>query len=187
MANPPVGTVAMFGGEISGLRINELRELGWLLCDGQSYANSEYPELHKLIKTSFGGDETSFQVPDLRGRFVRATDHGRGKDPEAQARQPLYPGGNKGDALGSAQRYATKLPTTNMVSDTAPDHVHIAKHLPTDYHNTPLSAWGDTVMAWTGSNQTTSSNGDHTHTVVGGGDSESRPINVYLHWVIKYR
>lgn len=183
--NPPIGTIMMYGGMAKGLRLSELLQLGWLLCDGQSYSASEYPDLYQRIKNNFGGDATTFQVPDLRGRFARGTDHGRGKDPDAEKRTALVPGGKTGDAVGSVQAYATRLPTTNMVTEAVPDHTHGAPHLATDYHNTPLSAWGDTVMSWTDATQTTSSAGDHSHTVSGGGDAESRPVNIYLYWLIK--
>jgi microcystin-dependent protein len=42
---------------------------GWALCDGQLLAVSEYPLLYQLIGTTFGGDgDTTFALPDLRGR-----------------------------------------------------------------------------------------------------------------------
>ena len=40
---------------------------GWLLCDGSSYEREAYPELFKVIGTSFGGDALNFSVPDMRG------------------------------------------------------------------------------------------------------------------------
>ena len=44
---------------------------GWLLCDGSSYLQSDYPALFECLGTKFGGNETSFNVPDLRGRFLQ--------------------------------------------------------------------------------------------------------------------
>lgn len=38
---------------------------GWLLCNGQSVAGSAYPELSAVIGTSFGGNTTNFNVPNL--------------------------------------------------------------------------------------------------------------------------
>ncbi|HEX7734850.1 MAG TPA: phage tail protein [Ktedonobacteraceae bacterium] len=187
MANPPVGTMMMYGGTAKGLRLNELLHLGWLLCDGQSYTVSEYPDLYKRIKNNYGGDAKNFNVPDLRGRFVRGTDHGRSKDPDTALRTALSPGGNTGDAVGSGQPYATKRPVTDMVTDTTSAHTHAAPHLPGSHRETPLSAWGGTVMSWTDDSKTTSTNGGHKHTVTDGGDAESRPTNVYLYWLIKYK
>ncbi|MGH2508542.1 MAG: phage tail protein [Ktedonobacteraceae bacterium] len=183
--NPPIGTLMMYGGMAKGLRLSELLQLGWLLCDGQSYPVSEYPDLYQRIKNNFGGDANTFYVPDLRGRFVRGTDHGRGQDPDAAQRHAIFPGGKTGDAVGSVQAYATRPPVTNILTEGVDNHTHGAPHLPTDYRNTPLSAWGDNVMSWTDETRTTSSNGDHSHIVSDGGDTESRPINIYLHWLIK--
>lgn len=42
---------------------------GWALCDGSLLAISENETLFQLIGTTFGGDgESTFGVPDLRGR-----------------------------------------------------------------------------------------------------------------------
>jgi hypothetical protein len=38
---------------------------GWLLCNGQSVLGTAYSELSAVIGTSFGGDGTSFNVPNL--------------------------------------------------------------------------------------------------------------------------
>ncbi|MEQ9367283.1 MAG: tail fiber protein [Leptospirales bacterium] len=56
---------------------------GWLECDGRMYLRTEYPRLFSEIGTTFGagaGDELTFNVPDLRGEFVRGWDNGRGVD-----------------------------------------------------------------------------------------------------------
>lgn len=44
---------------------------GWLLCDGSSYLQSDYPSLFECLGIKFGGDDTHFNVPDLRGRFLQ--------------------------------------------------------------------------------------------------------------------
>ena len=52
---------------------------GWLVCDGTSYVTSAWPELFGAIGTTFGtgknsvGD-TTFNVPDLSGQFIRGFD-----------------------------------------------------------------------------------------------------------------
>jgi microcystin-dependent protein len=184
----PVGSLAMFGGNTEGLRINQLRQQGWLLCDGTAYAaGDEYQALFNRIGNNYGGDndKKTFNVPDFRGRFARGTDHGRGKDPDAAGRGTANPGGNTGDRVGSAQAYATGKPVDQFRTAEAGAHQHVAPHLSSDYHNTPLSAWGNTVMEWPGGDKNTSEAGDHTHTVTGG-DAESRPPNVYAHFLIKF-
>lgn len=42
---------------------------GWHLCDGSLLPIADYPDLHKVLGNSFGGDgTTNFALPDLRGR-----------------------------------------------------------------------------------------------------------------------
>ncbi|WP_273721702.1 phage tail protein [Bartonella sp. ML71XJBT] len=59
---------------------------GWLLCDGRSYSRDKYRDLFATIGTLWGhgGDETTFNVPDLRGMFLRGFDYlgsvDRGRD-----------------------------------------------------------------------------------------------------------
>src|ERR1700722_10443193 len=106
----PVGSLAMFGGSIEGLRINQLKQQGWLLCDGTSYPiDEEYQALFNRIGDNYGGNSEAgtFNVPDFRGQFARGTDNGRGKDPDAASRVAASPGGITGDHTGSAQAYAT--------------------------------------------------------------------------------
>jgi microcystin-dependent protein len=181
----PVGCLVIFGGSVEGVRINELREQGWLLCDGSAYPAEELDELFTRIGNGYGGGEGTFNVPDFRGRFARGTDHGRGKDPDAVSRTALSPGGNTGDKVGSAQAYATGRPVSQFRTADDGQHQHVAAHLTSDYHSTPLSAWGSVCAEWPGSDQKTSEAGDHSHTIAGG-DVESRPGNVYGHYLIKF-
>jgi microcystin-dependent protein len=44
---------------------------GWAPCDGSLLQISDNPPLFELIGTSYGGDgESSFALPDLRGRML---------------------------------------------------------------------------------------------------------------------
>jgi microcystin-dependent protein len=61
MAQPYVGEIRMFAGNFN--------PAGWAWCDGQLYPISENETLFQLIGTTYGGDgESTFAVPDLRGR-----------------------------------------------------------------------------------------------------------------------
>ena len=55
---------------------------GWLVCDGSAISRTDYADLFATIGTVWGaGDEIStFNLPDLRGEFVRGFDDGRGVD-----------------------------------------------------------------------------------------------------------
>ena len=61
MANPYIGEIRMFGGTFA--------PVGWAFCDGQLLPISEFDALYALIGTTYGGDgQTTFALPDLRGR-----------------------------------------------------------------------------------------------------------------------
>jgi hypothetical protein len=68
------GTVAAFGVSSA--------PTGWLKCNGAAVSRTTYADLFTVIGTTFGtGDgSTTFNVPDLRGVWVRGLDDGRGKD-----------------------------------------------------------------------------------------------------------
>lgn len=52
---------------------------GWVLCNGQILAISQYTAVFALVGTTFGGDgRTSFGVPDLRGRSMVGVGTGPG-------------------------------------------------------------------------------------------------------------
>ena len=55
---------------------------GWLVCDGSAVSRTDYAGLFATIGTVWGhGDQiTTFNLPDLRGEFVRGFDDGRGVD-----------------------------------------------------------------------------------------------------------
>jgi microcystin-dependent protein len=61
MSNPYVGEIRIFAGNFA--------PSGWSFCDGSILAISQNETLFNLIGTTYGGDgQTTFAVPDLRGR-----------------------------------------------------------------------------------------------------------------------
>lgn len=64
---------------------------GFLKCNGAAISRTSYAALFAIIGTRFGSGDgsTTFNLPDLRGEFVRGWDDGRGVD--------------SGRTLGSAQ------------------------------------------------------------------------------------
>jgi microcystin-dependent protein len=64
---------------------------GFLKCNGAAVSRSTYAALFTAIGTTFGAGNgsTTFNLPDLRGEFIRGWDDGRGVD--------------SGRAFGSAQ------------------------------------------------------------------------------------
>lgn len=55
---------------------------GFLECDGSAISRTTYSGLFSLMGTTFGiGDgSTTFNIPDLRGEFIRGWDNSRGID-----------------------------------------------------------------------------------------------------------
>lgn len=57
-----VGEIRIFAGNFA--------PAGWMFCEGQLLPISEYETLFNLIGTTYGGDgQSTFQLPDLRGRL----------------------------------------------------------------------------------------------------------------------
>lgn len=54
--------------------------VGWAQCNGQLLSISENDALYTLIGTTYGGDgQTTFGLPDMRGRVVVGTGQGGGQ------------------------------------------------------------------------------------------------------------
>ena len=61
MSQPFIGEIRMFGGNFA--------PAGWAFCDGSLQVISQNDALFNLIGTTYGGDgQTTFALPDLRGR-----------------------------------------------------------------------------------------------------------------------
>lgn len=72
--NPFIGEIACGGWNFC--------PSGWMSCDGQLLPISSYPELFTLIGTTYGGDgQSSFALPDLRGRTMVHQGAGPGLSP----------------------------------------------------------------------------------------------------------
>lgn len=71
---PEPGTVAHFAASTA--------PAGWLKCNGAAVSRTAYAALFAAIGTTYGvGDgATTFNLPELRGEFLRALDDGRGID-----------------------------------------------------------------------------------------------------------
>ncbi|MCW3099765.1 MAG: Tail Collar domain protein [Chthonomonadaceae bacterium] len=165
----PIGAVIPFAGSST----SDLLYDGWLVCNGQSLdpKDPEYTPLFDVIGTAFGGSgNTSFNLPDLQGLFVRGADEGSGHDLDAATRFALTAGGATGDKVGSVQDYETKSPANKFTADIP--------HLPDDNHKGNYgSLIGDRYADW---------NGGSIAVTVGGGDAESRPVNIYVNYLIKF-
>lgn len=62
MSNQYLGEIRVFAGNFA--------PVGWLACDGSVLAIAQFDALFALLGTTYGGDgQTTFALPDLRGRW----------------------------------------------------------------------------------------------------------------------
>lgn len=188
----PIGSITAFAGLMTSC-LSSMYSAGWLPCDGTSYAyggGGVYDALEAVIKNNFGGGLSQFNVPDMRGQFARGVNNAASpaNDPEAAARTATAIGGNTGNHVGSQQSFATAIPTAPFIAGSAGRHQHGVTNVPKGTKaNAGTGPAGHNTCHWNTDSVSTDSQGAHTHTLSTGGDRETRPSNVYLHWFIKYR
>ena len=170
----PAGVIVPFGGQVEQI------PYGWMLCDGSEVSRSEYANLYNAIGVCWGiGDgSTTFNLPDLRGVFLRGVSGTSGNDPDADSRIVLNDnGGNTGNNVGSYQGDAIRN-ITGRIDGSA-------------------IAWPD--ITGEGAFSTMTSGGGHPSSdppqgrtfdfdasrVVPVGN-DNRPKNVYVNYIIKY-
>lgn len=153
----PTGAIIPFGGASS--------PTGFLLCDGTSYLRSAQPSLFTAISTAYGAaDGTHFNVPDLRGQFLRGVTGASANDPDASSRTAMNTGGAVGNNVGSVQ------------ADQIKSHAHA-----TQGAEPGAGASGASTKMVISDPTGTSP----TNTTGSTGGSETRPINAYVQYLIK--
>jgi microcystin-dependent protein len=115
--DPYLGEIRMFGGNFA--------PLGWAFCNGQLLPIAQYDALFSLLGTTYGGDgQTTFGLPDLRGRAPMHAGQGPGL-----TNHPL------GEASGSE---TVTLTATTMAAHT---HVPVASSSPGTSSHPTNSVW----------------------------------------------
>lgn len=170
----PPGVIMPYGGTSA--------PAGYLLCDGTSYLRASYSALFGVISTAYGAaDGTHFNVPDLRGQFLRGVTGASANDPDASSRTAMNTGGNTGNNVGSVQGQATKK---NGLALSDPGHSHVANG-----QNGNLAGTATNFVAiQSGVDHTSGTDIVRTTTTgisLGSGDSETRPVNAYVNYIIK--
>lgn len=187
-----IGSIVLFSGDTIPENYN--------LCDGSMFAISDYPDLFAVIKTTYNqpniDTNINFNIPDLRDVFVRST--------------------GQSHTLGSYQKWSTGMPQNQFQNQNSGNHTHVTSNAGSHSHETmwaginansslngasaiekvrhwitccntdgsttsisPTDVSGDHVHDVTAS-------GDHTHILVGG-DSETRPDNISLNYIIRIK
>lgn len=164
---------------------------GYLLCDGSEASRTTFSDLFDVVGTTYGeGDgSTTFNLPDLRGRFVLGLDNMGGAsadvvtDPEADS---------LGGVSGEEEHELTidEMPTHNHTGTTqsAGNHNHTVDYAGNWSTNAPGNLAG--TSASNNSTTNTRSTGSHTHTLNvedrGGGEAHNNvPPFIAFNWVIK--
>lgn len=71
MASPYLAQISLFAGNFA--------PRGWMFCNGQTLPIAQYSALFALLGTTYGGNgQTTFQLPDLRGRVPLGNFQGPG-------------------------------------------------------------------------------------------------------------
>ena len=144
--------------------LNIIESYGWMLCDGRTLNKLNYPELFSVLGYLYGGSGDNFVLPDYRGLFLRGTDAGSGMDPDAAKRMKAN-GDGKSAAIGSYQ------------CDALQTHTHT-------YQAVSLAAVSQSgsAAAQTTTDKATSAPDSPAKT-----SSETRPKNISVNYIIKYR
>jgi len=138
---------------------------GWLICNGASLSRSVYPALFSAIGIIYGAlDGATFNLPDLRGLFVRGFDASRGLD-------------EAGRAFGVYQDDAYK-----SHGHTFNDYYQSTGGVSTAYEKIQSSSDNFRTYANGGGGDT-----GHTtpNSVVANGGTETRPKNIAMLYCIK--
>jgi len=146
------GAAASGGSSDSGVPIGSVHYFAastppanYLVCDGTALDTGEYAQLFNVTQYTFGGSGGSFNLPDLRGEFIRDGTVGKGTDSgrtfgtfqdhqlelHSHGRGAIYPGsgpeqnqsGSREDNTSFNQQTTTSGSTGNFGSETRPRNV----------------------------------------------------------------
>ena len=159
----------------------------YLECNGAAVSRTTYSALFAVIGTAYGAGNGSstFNLPDLRGEFVRGFDNGKGTD--------------SGRSIATSQGEATKAhnhsATGSSSSTGAHNHAFKASNRAGDE-----DAWSGANKGFIGDNDGAAftqaadtnkiyDNSNHSHTITvsvsNSSGAETRPRNIAMMYVIK--
>ena len=165
---------------------------GYLECNGAAVSRSTYSGLFSVIGTTYGSGNGSstFNLPDLRGEFVRGFDHGRGVDsgrsinnPQGSANQSHnHSYGNNGITVSGANhnhsiRKINLQPSiANVAITLGSGQSYQIGYATNDGGNTNQAVLNSGNLSMSGSVGITINNT---------GTNESRPRNVAMMYIIR--
>ena len=164
-AAAPIGSMMMFPGPVA--------PAGWKFTDGSSLLKTQYPLLFTAIGTTYNTasqDSTHFNLPNTQGVFVR------GAGTQVLSKNSLSYSGT----LGAQQGDATKK---NGLGLNDPGHSHGLSQLFSNTNNLIRQAFYDRGVSGLNTGYTTDVSGSNLS--LNSGNSESRPANVGINYIIK--
>lgn len=180
----PIGSIQMWP--------SDTLPTGYHLCDGSSLNISDYPELYKVLGTTYGGSGTSFKLPNIQGSFVA------GKGANDYNTLGATGGANK------VELQISEMPKHNHNTSSSVSNGEITISGGSHNHTYTSPVEDDTkVGTYDGENvrdystKNTGGSGEHTHKFTlyaCGGDSngstvphENRPPYIVLNYIIKVK
>ena len=165
----PAGVIVPFAGEVENI------PSGWMLCDGSQISRTQYANLYDAIGVCWGTGNGSitFNLPDLRGMFLRGVSGDSGNDADANSRIVLNNyGGNTGNQVGSYQGDAIRN-ITGVAGSTINTGYNGAFYANGGNYSSGHDYYSAQYAAF-----------DASRVVPVG--SDNRPKNVYVNYIIKY-
>lgn len=156
----PVGTVIAWAS-------SKLPNKNWKICNGSELKISDFGKLYEVLEKGniYGKNKNTFNLPDYQGYFLRGLDKDGLVDQDSKTRRNSN-GSIVGPIVGSVQ------------SDEIKRHSHAYSRLAGQQAE---NRRGNASVNWFVIDKKESSNS----AAVGG--SETRPKNVYVHWIIKVK
>ena len=164
--DPPVGSIVMWPSATV--------PSGWLHCNGQSVSRNTYQDLFNVIGDDYGADDANhFDVPDMRGLFVRGWANGESEDPDRASRTNRGDG-TTGDNVGTKQGDINKSHTHDTKLDANRVYGHTVSGDATEGVTSPYGNPGH-LPGWT----------IPTNLNATSGGNESRPKNIAMMYIIR--
>ena len=149
----------------------------YLECNGAAVSRTTYAALFAVVGTAYGAGNGSstFNLPDLRGEFIRGFDNGKGTD--------------SGRSIASSQtsqmmQHTHAVSASSSVSDPGHAHTFSSNNSDSGDGNT-LNDRTDNSNTRTMTSSSSATNISVSTTIANDGGTENRPRNIAMMYVIK--
>jgi len=160
----PVGAVTAYAAPLESPPNMQVEALGWMVCDGRTLQIQQYPLLFAVLQYQYGGSGEFFAIPNLQGQFLRGLAVNSTQDPDISTRIPANPANPGVNLVGSSEQDALQT-HVHSYGGIAPSGTHAGGQ------GTPMLALGQLT------------NPPNPPARI---SSETRPVNVYVYFLIKF-